>query len=108
MYLLVEMKITINFIKVIEDGSDSAASGTKLNKWTIVLIVIGCIGLVLIMVLLCIAWWTKTLCFNKRREIHNLRQGRKHQKRKDKENDNVVGVIDTNYVVGQDYKPHKR
>ena len=108
MYLLVEMKITINFIKVIEDGSDSAASGTKLNKWTIVLIVMGCVGLVLIMVLLCIAWWTKTLCYNTQRENHNPRQGRKHQKRKDKENDNVVGVIDTNYVVGQDYKPHKR
>ena len=81
-------------IRIVEDDpdndDDTESQGSKLHTFTIVLIVLGCVAVVIIVVCLCCAWFTNTICFTREEDQYTT---------------DDAGVVDTHYVVGQDYKP---
>ena len=88
-------------------GEESDESGSSLHKFTVVLLVLGCLGLVLVIITVvlvivryCSAAVSGAAVFCK------LSPSVCSRRRQGAEQEVVVGVVDTSYVVGQDYRPH--
>ena len=92
--------LTVNVVDTDDGGNNNnnqGGGGTKgLHKFTIVFIVLGCVFLLIIIIVVIVACCTKTICF-----------GDRSKDSKRSRNENRVRVVDTNYVVGQDYVPNQ-
>ena len=88
------------------DDGDSSGT-THLHTFTIVLIVLLVIFVVITLVLCLVTFCTKTLCFSQDDHYSNYQteDSKDWWGRRKKQEQEVVAVVDTNYVVGQDYHP---
>ena len=94
--------ITILVKKEAEPGDDET-SGLSLHNYFLLLIILASVFLTIIAVMLLVtllAFFTGTICFTDKKSSQNNRKvGAKYE--------HGVGVVDTNYVVGQDYHPNQ-
>ena len=97
-------------IEVISVDDGTTTTSSKMHPFTITFIVLGCIFFIIIVILIIITFFTKTLCFSEAQPKERENKEPKHKKQKkpkvkSKENDEETDtvVIDTSYVVGQDY-----
>ena len=83
-----------------------------MNPFTIVFIVLGCIFFIIILILLFVTFFTRSLCFSEHQPTDKEPKQPKKKKQKNSKatdtkeryEDTDTVVMDTNYVVGQDYQ----
>ena len=80
-------------------------SGSSLHKFTVVLLVLGCLGLVLVIITVVLVI-VRCCSAAVLQLLYKLSPSVCSRRRQGAEQEVVVGVVDTSYVVGQDYRPH--